>query len=85
MFSISLLVKVVMVSVIHGAETAKVKNTAMIFGTKVSVISWIWVTAWNSEINTPTIRAAANIGKDRRRTIYKLWVHRCITLSISID
>jgi len=84
MSSISLLVKVTMVSASHGAEIAKVKNTAMIFGTKVSVISWIWVTDWNSEINTPTIRAAANMGKDRRRTMYKLWVPKCTTLSMSM-
>ena len=27
-----------------------------IFGTKVSVISWIWVAAWSTEMNTPTTR-----------------------------
>ena len=36
--------------------------TAIIFGTKDSVGSWIWVAAWNSEIRNPTRSAVSSTG-----------------------
>jgi hypothetical protein len=36
--------------------------TAMIFGTKERVCSWICVAAWNSEIRKPTSRAVMRMG-----------------------
>src|SRR4051812_36096363 len=36
-----------------GARSSIAMNTTMIFGTKVSVTSWIWVRAWNSEMMRP--------------------------------
>ncbi|MNR67594.1 hypothetical protein D3C85_1916850 [compost metagenome] len=36
----------------------------MILGTKTRVCSWIWVSAWNSAMTTPTTRPTIIIGAD---------------------
>src|SRR3954470_1432789 len=40
----------------NGRASSMATKIARIFGTKTSVISWICVSAWNSEIATPTTR-----------------------------
>ena len=42
--------------------TSSAIATAIIFGTKDSVGSWIWVAAWNSEIRNPTRSAVSSTG-----------------------
>ncbi len=44
----------------NGAVSTKVATIATSFGTKESVASWTWVSAWTSEIATPT-RSATSI------------------------
>src|SRR5215813_6448670 len=39
----------------NGSATSMATKIARILGTKASVISWIWVSAWNSEMTTPTM------------------------------
>src|SRR5690606_34630333 len=41
-------------SPMNGSATSSARKIARIFGTKASVISWIWVSACNSEMATPT-------------------------------
>src|SRR3954471_8432063 len=43
-------------------DTSSAIATAIIFGTKDSVCSWIWVAAWNSEIRKPTSSAVSRTG-----------------------
>src|SRR4051812_13457869 len=40
----------------NGSRTRSDTNITTILGTKVSVASWIWVTAWMSEMIRPTTR-----------------------------
>src|SRR5262249_37772501 len=42
-------------SAMNGSASSMAMKIARIFGTKTSVISWICVSAWNSEITTPTM------------------------------
>ncbi|MNT63463.1 hypothetical protein D3C72_2012800 [compost metagenome] len=46
-----------------------VTRMATIFGTKVRVISWTWVSAWMSAMVTPTIIAASTAGPDATSTV----------------
>ncbi len=46
-------VKSVSVWSMKGASSSIAMKTTMIFGTKVKVTSWIWVSAWNSEMTRP--------------------------------
>src|SRR5262245_59054682 len=39
----------------NGSATSMATKIARILGTKASVISWIWVSAWNKEMTTPTM------------------------------
>ena len=41
-------------SAMNGSASSMATKIARIFGTNTSVISWIWVSAWNSEMATPT-------------------------------
>ncbi len=41
-------------SAMNGNAISMATKMARIFGTKTSVISWICVSAWNSEMATPT-------------------------------
>ena len=45
-------------------ETATTTRMTMIFGTKVSVTSWIWVRAWISAMMVPTSIAAPTAGPE---------------------
>src|SRR6185369_7354083 len=38
----------------NGNASNNVTKIARIFGTKISVCSWIWVSAWNSDTTSPT-------------------------------
>ena len=49
-----------------GSARIKVTKIARIFGTKTSVISWIWVSAWNSAMTTPTARPTSISGADTK-------------------
>src|SRR5262249_26474761 len=49
-------------SSIHGPAITSVIPVTTIFGTKVSVISWISVAAWRIDTARPTIRLAARNG-----------------------
>jgi hypothetical protein len=46
----------------NGVSRMKTTKMMTIFGTKASVISWICVSAWNSEITRPITSAAIMIG-----------------------
>src|SRR5690606_20904343 len=52
-----------------GAVSATTSRIATIFGTKVRVISWTWVSAWTSAMPTPTIMAAATAGAEATSTV----------------
>ena len=52
-----------------GAVRAMTTKITMIFGTKVSVISWIWVSAWNSAMTMPTTMAAPTAGPEATMTV----------------
>ena len=52
-----------------GPVKATTSRIATIFGTKVSVISWIWVSAWTSAMPTPTSMAAATAGPEAVSTV----------------
>src|SRR6202000_602058 len=43
-------------SAMNGSANSNVTKIARIFGTNISVCSWIWVSAWNNETTTPTTR-----------------------------
>jgi hypothetical protein len=47
---------------IHGIKKIIAAAVKSIFGTKVSVISWIDVAAWKIDIAIPTINETASIG-----------------------
>ena len=51
-------------SAMNGSANNNVTNIARIFGTETNVYSWIEVSAWNSEITTPTTRPTTIIGDD---------------------
>src|SRR3954451_14342272 len=53
-----------MESAVNGSASSNATNIARIFGTKTSVGSWIWVSAWNSDTTTPTTRPATISGED---------------------
>src|SRR5262245_11830885 len=42
-------------SAMNGSATSMATKIARILGTKASVSAWIWVSAWNSEMTTPTM------------------------------
>jgi hypothetical protein len=46
----------------NGSTSSKVMKIARIFGTNTRVISWICVSAWNSEMTTPTARPTSISG-----------------------
>ncbi len=48
----------------NGNASNSVTKIARIFGTKISVCSWIWVSAWNSETTTPTTSPITIKGDD---------------------
>src|SRR5438874_8084050 len=48
----------------NGNVNNSVTKIARIFGTKISVCSWIWVSAWNSETTTPTTSPITIKGDD---------------------
>src|SRR5437899_5220782 len=48
----------------NGKASNNVTKIARIFGTKISVCSWIWVSAWNSDTTTPTTRPTTISGDD---------------------
>ena len=54
---------------IHDEKNNKVNMTAKILGTKVRVISWIWVTAWKSDMRIPTVMPTSKRGEARRRAM----------------
>src|SRR5262249_23225986 len=49
-------------SPMNGSTISSVMKIARIFGTNTRVISWICVSAWNSEITTPTARPTSISG-----------------------
>src|SRR6266545_5141812 len=49
-------------SAMNGSAISMATKIARILGTKASVISWIWVRAWNSEMMTPTMSPISNSG-----------------------
>ena len=49
---------------IHGPIKAIAMMTAMILGTNVSVVSWIWVAAWKILTATPITRVTMRMGID---------------------
>jgi hypothetical protein len=51
-------------SAMNGSASNNVTKIARIFGTKISVCSWIWVSAWNSDTTTPTTRPITISGDD---------------------
>ena len=51
-------------SAMNGSAISMATKIARIFGTNTSVISWIWVSAWNSEMATPTARPISISGLD---------------------
>src|SRR3954451_291287 len=48
----------------NGNASNNVTKIARIFGTKISVCSWIWVSAWNSDTTTPTTSPITIKGDD---------------------
>src|SRR5687767_10713077 len=52
-----------------GNATIMVTKIAMIFGTNTRVISWIWVSAWNSEMTTPTSRPTSISGAETSTSV----------------
>src|SRR3954470_17599063 len=55
--------------------------SAMTFGMKASVCSWIWVTAWKIDTTRPTIRPAASIGVATLKASVSALVARLTTTS----
>src|SRR5215470_269499 len=49
-------------SAMNGSAISMATKIARILGTKASVISWIWVSAWNSEMMTPTTSPISSSG-----------------------
>src|SRR6185312_895784 len=47
---------------IHGPSTTITIATAAIFGTRLRLCSWIWVTAWKTLTITPTTSAVSSSG-----------------------
>src|SRR5712691_1199516 len=56
-------------SPMNGSAISMVMKMARIFGTKTSVISWIWVSAWNSEMATPTASPTSISGADTSTSV----------------
>src|ERR671936_344651 len=48
----------------NGKASSSVTKIARIFGTKISVCSWICVSAWNSDTTTPTTRPTTISGAE---------------------
>src|SRR3972149_5731688 len=67
MFRNMLLVYLIIISIIQGASPSSTRKTTIILGTKVSVISCIWVTAWNTLMRRPTTIPAMRTGAETRR------------------
>src|SRR3954466_1424822 len=59
--------------------TSSAIATAIIFGTKERVCSWIWVAAWNSEIRNPTSSAVSRMGADASPAIVMVWTASSVT------
>ena len=53
----------------NGIARSIAAKMARILGTNTSVISWIWVSAWNSEITTPTTSPTTISGLDTRTSV----------------
>src|ERR1700751_3596268 len=51
-------------SAMNGKASNRVTKIARIFGTKISVCSWICVSAWNSDTTTPTTSPTTIKGDD---------------------
>ena len=62
MRSTSRSVKFDSVASMKGSSSMSDSMMTMIFGTKVSVISWIWVSAWKSETTRPMPSARSITG-----------------------
>ena len=56
-------------SAMNGSAISMATKIARIFGTNTSVISWIWVSAWNSEIATPTASPISISGLDTSTSV----------------
>src|SRR5438445_7536488 len=54
----------------NGPVSATTSMMATILGTKVSVISWIWVSAWMSAIPMPTTIATSTTGAEAVSTVH---------------
>src|SRR3972149_4877565 len=61
------LVYFIITSIIHGASARSTRNTAIILGTKESVISWIWVTACMMLMTRPTAIPTISTGAETMR------------------
>src|SRR5688500_8210962 len=59
--------------------TSSAIATAIIFGTKDSVGSWIWVAAWKSEIRKPTSSAVISTGAATLAATIMVWAAICVT------
>src|SRR5271154_666262 len=62
MWPASIWVKEIRVPSMWGSRTIRESMITMIFGTKVSVISWIWVSACSTEMQRPTTSASSITG-----------------------
>src|SRR5581483_8919187 len=54
---------------IHGPKSASASTADAIFGMKTSVISLIWVSAWNTATTSPATRPKSSTGPARRSVI----------------
>src|SRR3954468_16560471 len=59
--------------------TSSAIATAIIFGTKERVCSWIWVAAWNSEIRNPTSSAVSRMGAETFAAMVIVWTASSVT------
>ena len=53
----------------NGSATSMATKIARIFGTNTSVISWICVSAWNSEMTTPTTSPTSISGAETSTSV----------------
>ena len=56
--------KLTISAIIQCPQTTRAIPTATAFGTKDSVISWIWVIDWNREIANPTTSEVMSTGAE---------------------
>ena len=72
-------VKSTIIEMIQGEVKAMTSSTETTLGTKVSVCSWICVTAWNKLIKKPTSRPTPTAGMEIRIVILIAWNKTCTT------